>query len=118
MRGHIVKRSKDSYSIKVSLGKDATGQYKYQWVTVKGTKKDAEKRLAELLHQLDKGTFIKPGKLTVGEYLAKWLKDYAELNCSPKTVESYQQLINSHLITEIGNIKLVELEARHLQASR
>ena len=59
MRGHIVKRGKNSYSIAVSLGKDpATGKYKYQWVSVKGTKKDAEKRLSELLHQLDSGTFM------------------------------------------------------------
>ena len=47
-------------------GKDATtGKYKYQWVSVKGTKKDAEKRLSELLHQLDTGTFIKPSKVTL-----------------------------------------------------
>ena len=44
MRGHIVKRSKNSYFIAVSLGKDATGKYKQHWVIVKGTKKDAEKR--------------------------------------------------------------------------
>ena len=40
MRGHIVKRGKNSYSIVVSMGKDATtGKYKYQWVSVKGAKK-------------------------------------------------------------------------------
>jgi hypothetical protein len=45
MRGHIRKRSRDNYSIKVSMGKDPTsGKYKYQWVSVKGTRKDAEKR--------------------------------------------------------------------------
>lgn len=38
MRGRIVKRGKNSYSIKISVGKDAiTGKYKYQWVTVRGT---------------------------------------------------------------------------------
>ncbi len=66
MRGHITKRGKNSYSLAVSLGKDATtGKYKYQWVSVKGTKKEAEKRLSELLHQLDTGTFMKPGKTTL-----------------------------------------------------
>jgi len=35
-------------------GKDAaTDKYKYQWVSVKGTKKDTKKRLSELLNQLD-----------------------------------------------------------------
>ncbi len=88
MRGHIKKRGKNSYSIAISLGKDATtGKYKYQWTTVKGTKKETEKRLSELLHQLDNGTFIKPGKTTLTEYLEKWLKDYAKPNLSPRGFE-------------------------------
>lgn len=37
MRGHIEKRDKNSYSIAVRLGKDATGRYEYQRVSVKGT---------------------------------------------------------------------------------
>jgi hypothetical protein len=83
MRGHIEKRGKDSYSIAISMGRDNTGKYKYQWVSVKGTKKDAEKRLAEMLHQIDNGTFIKPGKTTLADYLEKWLKDYAWPNLAP-----------------------------------
>ena len=64
MRGHIVKRGKDSYSIKVSVGKDATtGKYKYQWTTVKGTKKEAEKRLSEIQHQLDTACLCVPVRL-------------------------------------------------------
>ena len=70
MRGHIVKRYKGSYSIVLNLGTDpATGNRKQQWISVKGTKKAAEKRLAELLHQLDTGMFMKPGKITLADYL-------------------------------------------------
>jgi hypothetical protein len=43
---------------------------------VKGTKKVAEKKLAEMLHQLDTGMFIKPGKILLADYLKQWLKDY------------------------------------------
>ena len=70
MRGHIVKRYKNSYTIVLNLGVDpANGKRKQQWISVKGTKKDAEKRLAELLHQLDNGTFMKPGRTTLADYL-------------------------------------------------
>ena len=70
MRGSIIKRSENSYTIILNLGRDpATGKRKQQWISVKGNIKDAEKRLGELLHQLDNGTFTKPGKTTVGEYL-------------------------------------------------
>jgi len=116
MRGHITKRGKNSYSIAISMGKDATtGKYKYQWVSVKGTKKDAEKRLSEILHQLDNGTFIKPGKTTFGEYLEKWLSDYAKPNLSPRGFERYQGIITKHLIPDFGSITLTQLKPEHLQ---
>jgi integrase len=116
MRGHIVKRGKDSYSIKVSVGKDAnSGKYKYQWTTAKGTKKEAEKRLAEILHQLDTGTFMKPGKTTIAEYLERWLKDYAWPNLAPRTAEGYEHIIRRHLIPSLGNMPLTQLKPEHLQ---
>ena len=116
MRGHIIKRGKNSYSLAISLGRDATtGKYKYQWVTVKGTKKDAEKRLAELLHQLDNGTFIRPGKTTLGEYLERWLKDYAQANLSPRGFERYRGIITKHIVPDLGGILLAQLRPEHLQ---
>ena len=116
MRGHIVKRGKNSYSLAVSMGKDGTtGKYKYQWVSVKGTKKEAEKRLAELLHQIDNGTFIKPGKTTLAEYLEKWLRDYAMPNLSPRGFERYTGIIRQHLVPELGGIVLTQLRPEHLQ---
>ncbi len=116
MRGHIVKRGKDSYSIKVSMGKDAnTGKYKYQWTTVKGTKKEAEKRLSEMLHQLDNGTFMKPGRTTVADYLSKWLTDYAKVKLSPRGFERYRDIIRQHLIPAFGNLPLTQLKPEHLQ---
>ena len=116
MRGHITKRYKDSYSIKVSLGKDpATGKYRYQWLTVKGSKKDAEKRLSEILHQMDTGSYKVPGKSTVAEYLTQWLDDYVQTNLSPRGFERYSGIIKKYFIPEFGNIPLVKLKPEHLQ---
>ena len=116
MRGHIIKRGKNSYSLAISLGRDtATGKYKYQWVTVKGTKKDAERRLAELLHQLDTGTFMKPSKTTLAEFLERWLKDYAKPNLSPRGFERYNAIVRKHLIPDMGSVTLTQLRPEHLQ---
>jgi integrase len=117
MRGHIEKRGKNSYSIAVSMGKDATtGKYKQQWVSVKGTKKEAEKRLAEILNQIDNGTFLKPGKTTLAEYLNKWLLDYARPNLSPRGYERYESITRVHLIPSLGNIIMTQLRPDHLQS--
>ena len=116
MRGHIRQRYTGTYSVVINLGTDPkTGRRRQQWVTVKGTKKDAEKRLAELLHQLDTGTFIKPGKITVAEYLEHWLKDYVEPNLSPRTAEGYESIIRRHLVPGMGKILLTQLRPEHIQ---
>jgi integrase len=116
MRGHIVKRAKNSYSIAISLGKDpTTSKYKQQWVSVKGTKKEAEKRLAEILNQVDNGTFLKPNKTTLAEYLEQWLKDYAWPNLAPRTAEGYEHIIRRHLIPSLGNMPLTQLKPEQLQ---
>lgn len=69
---------------------------------MKGTKKEAEKRLAELLHQLDTGTYMKPGKTTLAEFLQRWLRGYVWPNLAPRTAEGYDSIIRQHLIPGIG----------------
>ena len=116
MRGHIAKRYKGSYNIVLNLGTDpVTGKRKQQWVSVKGTKKEAEKRLSELLNQLDTGTFMKPGKTTLGEFLEQWLKDYVWPNLAPRTAEGYESIIRQHLTPALGNILLTQLKPERLQ---
>ena len=116
MKGGIRKRSKDSYAIFISLGKDAvTGKYNYHWETVRATKKEAEKRRTELLHQLDTGAFIKPSKTTFTEYLERWLKDYARPKISPRGYERYVGIIKKYFIPEMGFIPLTQLKPEHIQ---
>jgi len=98
------------------MGRDPkSGKYKYQWVSVKGTKKDAEKRLAEILHQIDTGTFTKPGKTTLADYLEQWLKDYCWPNLASRTAEGYEYIVRCHLIPALGKIRLTQLKPEHLQ---
>lgn len=122
MRGYLKPNyAKDgktiiSYRIAVSLGRDPkTAKYQHVYETVKG-KRQAEKRLAELVHQRDSGILNKPGKDSAGEYLQTWLRDYCTTTLSPRTVELYSYLCRLHLIPEIGKIPLVDLKPQHLQA--
>ena len=117
MRGHITKRAKGSWSIVLELGRDpATGKRRQQWVTVRGTKRDAERKLSELQHQIDTGGFVQPTKLTVGEFLERWLRDYAQTNVGPMTFQSYAHMVHRHLIPALGQIPISELRPQHLQA--
>ncbi|MDG7041497.1 MAG: site-specific integrase [Nitrososphaerota archaeon] len=119
MRGHITKRYnrryKNLWTIVIELGYDPqTKKRKQRWFSFRGTKVEADKRLTELLRQLDTGSFINPGKTTLGEYLDKWLKDYKP-NLSPRGFERYQSIINKSLIPELGRITLTQLKPEHVQ---
>lgn len=119
MQGSIVKRypNSNAWTIIVELGRDPiSGRRRQLWRSIKGTKHDAERRLHELLQQVDSGGFIKPSKLTLGEYLVTWLEDYARLNTRPRTYERYAEVITKHLVPNLGSIPLVSLQPHHVQS--
>ncbi len=116
MRGHITQRSKGSYTVIISMGRDPnTGAKKQYWETIRGTKKDAETRLNELLHQHDKGAFVRPSNLTVADLFEQWLRDYAISNVRPRTYDRYAEIIRVHLIPAFGSLPLKSLQPSHVQ---
>lgn len=118
MKGYIRERSKGSWELTVELDRDTvTGKRRRHFETVRGNKGYARERLSKLMVEIQTGSFIKPSKdLTLAEYLRGWLKHYVELNCAPKTIESYRMLVERHIIPTLGSIRLSALEASHLQS--
>ena len=92
MRGTIRKRAQSSWTIILDIGRDpATGKRRQQWISVRGTKRDAEKRLAEVVNQVDNGAFVKPAKTTISDFFDNWLTSYAELNVRERTLARLPQ---------------------------
>ena len=116
MRGHIRKRSKGSWEIAIDVGKDpSTDRRQQHFETVKGTKAVAERRLAELLVEVEKGSYVKPlHALTLGEYLSEWLQSHAELHCRPRTAQGYQFIVNRYLTPALGGVRLIQLRPQHI----
>jgi integrase len=115
MRGCIIERN-GSFRIKAPLGKNPqTGKYEAYYETFHGNITEARKRLRQILTELDKGVFIKPGKITVSDYLKDWLKDYAYPNLAPRTAEGYDSIISRHLIPSLGMVPLMQLRPEMIQ---
>ena len=53
--------------------------------------------------------------LKVGAFLASWLHDSVKGSVKPITHDSYQRLVNKHIIPAIGNVKRSKLSPAHLQ---
>ena len=116
MKGHVRQRSKGSWEIAIDVGRDpATGKRLQHWETVRGTKRDAERRLAELLVTIEQGIYLKPKRLSLAEYLQHWLDGYVKTNCSLRTLDSYQSIVSRHLIPSLGHLPLTQIQPQHIQ---
>ena len=74
MRGSIIKRG-GTYAVVVELDRDpATGKRRRKWHSGYRTRRDAEAARIEILGRLQRGEFVGPSKLALGEYLTeRWL---------------------------------------------
>ena len=78
MKGHIRKRGKSSWAVVIFLGRDQSGKQRRKWHTVRGTRRDAQRELTRLMNELNTGAYVEPARMTVSEYLDRWLTDYAQ----------------------------------------
>jgi len=117
MKGSLRQRSKGSWEITIDIGRDPqTGRRLRHFESAKGTKKDAQRRLYELLYSLEQGAYVKPKRITLAEWLERWLSSYVLTNCSPRTVDSYRSEVHAHIIPSLGAIPLTQLRLEHIQS--
>lgn len=117
MPGHLEKKGDKLWTLIVEAGRNPVNSKRKRIKrTFKGTRHEAEIELARLITEWEKGVYIEPGKMSVGEYLLWWVDQHiAARNLAPKTVVSYRQIINLHLIPAIGSIPLTKLQPMHIQ---
>jgi integrase len=107
--GHITERSSGRWLIRY-YG-DEGRRYA---ITIRGTRKDAERELRQRLNTLDSGTHVDPTRMTTGEWLTRWLATVSE-QISPKTRERYGELVNHFLIPALGALPIAKLAPTHIK---
>jgi integrase len=117
MKGNITRRGKRSWRIKFDIGIDhLTGKRQTRYVTVQGTKKEAETEAAKIIAGLSAGTYVEGSKETVAQFVERWLADWATGNTSPKTLERYGQLLRLHVARLMGATPIQKVNASTLQS--
>ena len=115
MRGHIRKRGDRSWAVVVDIGHDpATGKRRQKWVSVKGTKREAERKLTQVVRDLDDGTYVGPTRLTLPAYLDQWLQDYVATSVRPRTAQGYESIVR-RIKKDLGQVLLINLNAQQVQ---
>lgn len=110
MRGSIVKRG-TGYSIVLDLGRDPqTGSRRQRWHSGYRTKRDAERGLAELVGDVNRGTYVPKTRQTLAEYAGEWLAAI-DPTVRPATHHSYARNLRLHVLPYLGSAPLAALDA-------
>ena len=112
--GHIQKRGKNSWRLKVDVGVDANGKRRTAYQTFRGNKREAEIKLAQLVTENAKGTYVDTTRLTLGDFIERWLRDWAAGHVSPATLQGYENKLRKHVARRIGDLPLQKLRALEL----
>jgi integrase len=99
----------------VTIGRDPqTGKLKRATFYGK-TRQEVADKLTKALREKQQGTFIAHHKLTLGEWLDTWLREYKKPRVRPSTFDSYEMLVRRHLKPALGHIPLQDVRPEHVQ---
>jgi integrase len=111
--GHIRRRGAHSWGIKFDVP-SSNGARQTRYTTVRGTRRQAQARLTELLSESARGITADPSKESLAAFLTRW-DAWASTNLSGKTLERYRGLITHQILPVLGAISVQRLRPVHLQ---
>jgi integrase len=79
------------------------------------TKEEARKALREARSGADQGLVFDAARLTVVEYLDRWLKDSVQGSVRRSTYESYDRQVRRYVTPAVGRVRLNALTPAHVQ---
>jgi len=72
VKGTVIKRG-NKWAVVIDVGQDVNGKRIRKWHSGFDRKRDAEAARIEILSKLASGRYVAPTKITVDEYVARWL---------------------------------------------
>ncbi|MBX6764679.1 site-specific integrase [Rubrobacter taiwanensis] len=108
----------------ISRRKNGTWRAEYTVYTAEGrkrktlygkTRREVAEKLAKAIADRNGGIVYDAGKLTVGEYLDRWLSDSVRDTVRQRTYERYESIVRVHIKPTLGRIKLKTLAPAHVR---
>lgn len=114
MRGQIIRRGHNTFLLRVYLG-EVNGKRRYMSKTVHCTKKEAEAELRNWLGQIERGSYVEPSKLTLGEWLDQWLRVKEQEGAPITSLERYEGDCRLYIKPKLGGIPIQRLNAATIE---
>ena len=102
------------YKGAVTVGLKPDGTIDRRWVSGK-TEASVRERMEAIKNARNTGMVSGDAKLTLTEYLAKWLAFKASDGTKPKTHAEYSRLVNRRIVPVLGKFKLEKLRPLDVQ---
>lgn len=102
----FIRRGENRWLVRVFMGRSAEGKTIYHSRTVTGNKKAARAYAREVETERDNGTWIPPTRMTLGEYLDKWLAEGARGTVQPRTFDDYKEKLDRYVRPLLGRRRL------------
>ncbi len=112
--GTIRQRSDGRWEARFTVGRDPGTGKQIQRSVYGSTQKEVRQKLAQAVAAIDSGTYTAPSKMTVGQWLHIWQRDYLG-GVKPFTVQNYDKNIRVYIKPALGAIKLDTLNAHTVQ---
>src|SRR5690625_7540738 len=105
--GQLLQHTADPqrWLARVFLGRDANGKRRYVSETIYGRKRDAERRLTQLLQHKNEGQLTPRSNLTLADLVKEWIAHKAT-EASPRTLRGYQQNLDYYALPTLGRVRV------------
>jgi len=113
--GSIRQRSDGRWEARITIGHDpGTGKIIRRSV-YEDTQAEVRAKKTTIQKELDSGTYKAPDKVTVADWMTEWLTTFCANKVKPLIYQSYEGIINNHIIPAIGSLRLQSVNGSHIQ---
>ncbi len=108
--GTILRRSDGRWAAAIVLD-----DYSRKWIYGK-TRREVAQRLTKIQRDVAEGRPVMNERLTVGEYMNRWLYEVARQRTRPMTWRGYEHLVRLHILPTLGRVRLAKLSPQHVHS--
>jgi len=108
--GTIVKRADGRWAAAIIFD-----GYLRKWIYGK-TRRDVSDRLRKIRSDVAEGRPVMNERLTMAEYLNRWLYEVAKQRTRPMTWRGYEHLVRLHILPTLGRVRLAKLTPQHVHS--
>lgn len=116
--GQIISRGDRRWLIRVYLGRDhETKKRNYHNRTIHGPMREAQAYLTRKLRERDLGRDLEGAKITLNEYLDRWIQTVVKPRVREKTWQDYEGMLQRHIRPHLGERVLAAMRPLEFQTT-